>query len=92
MGLQWADSALRHGRQREDILWAIVLAVLHRPGQPAERTPEHGPVDLFIGPTRSGALIEVLAERRSPRNVVIIHAMPVDDRRLRRMSEMRRKR
>ena len=92
MGIQWADSALRHGLESEDVLYAIVNAVLYHPRHQIERSPDHGPVDLFVGPTRTGVLIEVLIERRGPRNVIIFHALPIDERRLRRMTETRRKR
>jgi hypothetical protein len=92
MGLQLADSTLRHGLEREDVLCAIVNAVLHHPGHQVGRSPDHSPVDLFDGPTRAGALIEVLVERRGPRDVIIFHALPIDDRRLRRVRETRRKR
>ena len=92
MGLQWADSALRHGLDREDILCAVAYAVLHHPGHQIGRSPDHVAVDLFVGPTRTGVLIEVLIERRGPRNVVIFHALPIDERRLRRMTEAGRQR
>ena len=90
MDLQWAESAQRHGVGRVDILYAIAHAVLHHPGHVVARSADHGEVDLFIGPTRAGVVIEVLVERWSSQRTIIFHAMAIDERRLLRMREMRR--
>jgi len=62
-----ADSARRHGVDDEDIEHALRHPVRLLPGEGR---------DLFIGPDRSGRLLEVVVLDDDPNEVpVVIHAM-----------------
>lgn len=75
MGVQFANSADKHGIPREDTLYAIMNAEVSAEveGEPGEVTMvyvghPHGQTDRYI---------EVIAAHRPPRTIVIFHAMPL---------------
>lgn len=77
MAIRWADSVDRHGVPDEDTVHAMLNAYLYVPEFDRPRRPGASPPHLWISPpTRLGApLLEVMAERRPPRDVVIFHVM-----------------
>lgn len=77
MGIEFKDSADRHGVPREDTIYAMTHAeaAAEVPGHPGETTtvyvgPPHGQTDRYL---------EVIAALRPPRTVVIFHSMPLTD-------------
>jgi len=75
MAIRWASSAARHGIAREDATHAVANRVwwireFDEPRVAGGRRP-----DLFIGPARDGALIEVMAEVAPPGDFFIFHVM-----------------
>lgn len=77
MGVQFTDSADKHGIPREDSLYAIMHAEASAEvdGDPAETTMvyvghPHGQTDRYI---------EVIAANHPPRTIVIFHSMPLSD-------------
>lgn len=73
MGVEWADSAGKHGIPREEALYAMARPhhVVKAFGQP--RIGTVAPT-LFIGPSRFGTL-EVLAVITPPGGIWIFHVM-----------------
>lgn len=74
MAITWANSADKHGIPREDAVHAIVNRVYYVQGFDPSQTGGFAP-DLFIGPGRDGALLEVMIEPVPPRDGVVFHVM-----------------
>lgn len=77
MGVQFTDSADKHGISHEDALHAIMHAEgsAEVEGNPGELTMvyvghPHGQTERYI---------EVIAAHRKPRTIVIFHVMPLSD-------------
>jgi hypothetical protein len=62
-------SARRHGITDEDALHAIRNALVIE--------PQDDDVILYLGPTRTGALLEIATVRRTDAAQLVIHAMPM---------------
>ena len=77
MTIRWADSADRHDIEDDDAVHAMFNAYLHLPEFDEPRRPGSRRPDLFVGPPRQlgGPLIEVMAERVPPRDLVVFHVM-----------------
>jgi len=75
--IRWADSADKHGVPREDAVHAMVNPYLYVPEFDEPRLAGTSRPDLWVGPPRQlgGDLIEVMAERLPPRDVVVFHVM-----------------
>ena len=84
-------SATKHGLDSSRILYAMAHAVIHERGHRGAADPDVGRVDLLVGPTPEGVLIEVLAELRAD-DLVVFHAMPITRRRLQQMNKERGRR
>ena len=63
------ESARKHGVSDDDIEHAIFHALV-------AREDDEGKV-LYLGPDRSGNLLEVVTVQRVDQNEVVIHAMPM---------------
>lgn len=77
MGVEFTNSADKHGIARQDTLYAMMHAEASAEleGQPGETTMvyvghPHGQTDRYI---------EVIAAHRPPRTIVIFHSMPLSD-------------
>jgi len=77
MAIRWTSSTDKHGISREDALHAMLnhLLVVEEFDEP--RVERAARPDLYIGPPArpGGDLLEVMAERVPPRDVVIFHVM-----------------
>jgi hypothetical protein len=75
--MRWLDSADKHGIAREDALHAMLNPYLYIPQFDQPRVPGSSRPDLWIGPPRQlgGELLEVMAERVPPRDIVVFHVM-----------------
>ena len=92
MPLVFAASASRHGLEALDTAFAMAHAQVFEPEHRTSSSRGIGPVDLYIGPTPGGVVIEVLAERRDGGVVLVFHAMPINARRVKQIEEARRRR
>lgn len=77
MAVHWADSADKHGIDREDALHAMQhhylrVSEFDEPRQDGSSRP-----DLYLGPPRQpgGPMLEVMVERVPPRTLVVFHVM-----------------
>ncbi|KFD43960.1 MULTISPECIES: hypothetical protein [Cellulosimicrobium] len=77
MAIRWTGSADKHGIAREDALHAMLNHYLVVEEFDEPRVEGASRPDLYIGPPRrlGGDLLEVMAERVPPRDVVIFHVM-----------------
>ena len=76
MGIRWADSADKHGIDREDALNAILKQVYHVEQFDDPRVESGRRPDLFIGPTRDRTMIiEVMAVITPPDDILVFHVM-----------------
>ncbi|MGH4000347.1 MAG: hypothetical protein ACRDTJ_23130 [Pseudonocardiaceae bacterium] len=76
MAFQFRDSAFKHGVTSDEILFALTYPVHVEPEFDEARTGTGELADLFIGPSRlGGPLLEVMVQRRLPRDLVVFHAM-----------------
>lgn len=77
MGVDFKDSADRHGIPRRDTMYAILNAVVSQevPGRPGETTK------VYIGHphAQTERYLEVIAALRPTRDLVIFHSMPLTD-------------
>ncbi len=77
MGVQFTNSADKHGIPHADSLYAILHAVVAAEveGAPGEVTT------VYIGHPhkQTERYIEVITAHRPPRTIVIFHAMPLSD-------------
>lgn len=89
VALTWADSADKHGVDREDALHAIANAVYVETEFDEPRPPSDVRPSLYIGPTRrlGGPMLEVMVEIRPPRGLHIFHVMEARPKHLARMDE-----
>ncbi|MDR1118388.1 MAG: hypothetical protein LBL01_03715 [Bifidobacteriaceae bacterium] len=78
MAIKWADSASKHGVSREDAVHAMLNPLLYLPEFDDPGMQGASRPDLWAGPPRrlGGDLIEVMAERVPPRDLVVFHVMP----------------
>lgn len=74
MRVVYTPSAGTHGIGEEDVIWAIEHAVLVKPSFQRSRLPDLPDPTLFVGPTRDGRLVEVMAVHLDD-ETVIFHAM-----------------
>ncbi|PJI91038.1 hypothetical protein [Luteimicrobium subarcticum] len=78
MAIRWTNSASKHGITRDETLYAMQNPVHVEPEFDESREGTGERADLFIGPRRlGGELLEVMAHRRAPRDLVVFHAMPL---------------
>ncbi|WP_426975877.1 hypothetical protein ACQCSU_13845 [Pseudarthrobacter sp. O4] len=76
MGIRWAESADKHGVDREDALNAILNQVYHVRQFDEPRVDSSIRLDLFIGPSRDRRLIlEVMAVITPPNDILVFHVM-----------------
>ena len=77
MAIRWAGSVDKHGVPDEDTVHAMLEAYLYVPEFDDPRRAGSSRPDLWLGPPRrrGGPLLEVMAERVPPRDVVIFHVM-----------------
>lgn len=77
MAIRWTGSADKHGIAHEDALHAMLNHYLVVEEFDDPRVEGASRPDLYIGPPRQlgGELLEVMAERVAPRDVVIFHVM-----------------
>lgn len=77
MGVEFTNSAEKHGISREDSLYAIMNAEASAEidGHPGELTI------VYVGHPhgQTNSYIEVIAAHRPPRSIVIFHSMPLSD-------------
>jgi hypothetical protein len=64
----------KHGVGHDDALYAMGNARWTRDPYDAGRERRQPPI-LFIGPSRAGVMLQVLAERMSPRGLRVFHVM-----------------
>ena len=75
MAVRWANSAGKHGVDRQDALHAILHHVYRLQEFDEPRVGDRKP-DLFIGPTRDRAqLLEVVAQITPPADIFVFHVM-----------------
>lgn len=87
MAIEITKSALKHGYTATDIEWAMFhpIKVVQEFEKPTESRAGYR-VDAWVGPCRAnGELIEVFAELRPPRLLVIFHVMKARSTTLQRM-------
>ena len=89
MGITWADSADKHGIDREDALHAMMNAYYVEQDFDEPRPPANQRPTLYIGPPRQigGPLLEVMAVLTPPRDVFVFHVMVARPKMLELMSE-----
>ena len=77
--VEFTASAVRHGITAEDAMYAIRASVVQ---VPVPGRDGHGDATLFIGHPhpQTGRWLEVIAEIRPPRGVLIFHAMELTDK------------
>lgn len=76
MAIRWADSADKHGIDREDALNAILNQIYHVQQFDEPRVDTGMRPDLFIGPSRDRRMIlEVMAVITPPNDILVFHVM-----------------
>lgn len=76
MGIRWAESADRHGIDREDALNAILNQIYHVQQFDEPRVDTGTRPDLFIGPSRDRrTILEVMAVITPPDDILVFHVM-----------------
>ena len=76
MGIRWADSADKHGIDREDALNAILNQIYRIEEFDEPRVAGGSRPDLFIGPSRDRRMIlEVMAVVTPPNDILVFHVM-----------------
>ncbi|MCL2467493.1 MAG: hypothetical protein FWF02_06825 [Micrococcales bacterium] len=77
MAVEWADSADKHGVDREDALHAMQNHHLRVLEFDEPRQEGAGRPDLYLGPPRppGGPILEIMVERVPPRTLVVFHVM-----------------
>lgn len=77
MGMEFKDSADRHGIPRRDTMYVILhpVATEEIAGHPGETTM------VYVGHphAQTDRYVEVIAAIRPPRDLVIFHSMPLTD-------------
>jgi hypothetical protein len=75
VGIQWSPSAGKHGIDRLDAI-AVMSSPLHQVERFDEpRIPGGAASTLFIGLSRGGRMLEVLAVLTPPADVFVFHVM-----------------
>lgn len=89
MGVEFAESADKHGVAHEDALHAVMNAYYVEPDFDDSRVPGRSKPTLYIGPPRQlgGPLLEVMTETVPPRTIWIFHVMEARQKHLDRMGE-----
>jgi hypothetical protein len=79
----WLDSADKHGIAHEDALHAMMNRYVYVPQYDDSRVKADVKPDLWVGPPQQlgGPLIEVMAERKPPRDLEIFHVMQANPER-----------
>jgi len=88
MAVEWMGSSARHGVDQDDALHAMLNPLYHMPGFETSRVEGLNDPDLFIGPGRDGALLEVMvAVESTTRTLWVFHVMPVRPKMLAKAKE-----
>lgn len=77
MGVEWTDSADKHGIPHEDVLYAMANA---EASAEIEGHPEETTI-VYVGHPhgQTSRYLEVIAANRPPRELIIFHAMELTD-------------
>ncbi|ARJ06729.1 hypothetical protein B5808_16985 [Cnuibacter physcomitrellae] len=74
----WVQSAAKHGVAREDVMHVVDRPELVIRDFDPPRPPSTGRVDLYVGHTADGTLLEVLLDVDAvAERVTVFHAMPL---------------
>ncbi len=89
VAITWADSADKHGIDREDALHAMTNAYYVEQEFDEPRPPANLRPTLYIGPPRQlgGPLLEVMAVLTPPRDLFVFHVMEARPKFLELMEE-----
>lgn len=77
MEIRWTESSAKHDIPRDDVVHAMLKARWQVRSFEPSRVPGLADPDLYIGPTRAGGLIEIMASVDPAAEVLwVFHVMP----------------